>query len=165
MRETPRKIRFAVSVPESDFPCAGEFARLATGQGGLSPQMGKCRGGCAVVRKIARKITARKRLVQAYFLRGLRAKVMRDLPMKLERILAATDLSETSRSGLRYAMNMALERDAELVVLYVIGEDAQSGGGAAPRIRAAASGIHPGDMRRLAQRDETPTGCRSRHSL
>jgi nucleotide-binding universal stress UspA family protein len=48
---------------------------------------------------------------------------MRDLPMKLERILAATDLSETSRSGLRYAMNMALERDAELVVLYVIGED------------------------------------------
>lgn len=43
--------------------------------------------------------------------------------MKLARISAPTDLSELSRSGVRYAVEMALERDAEVLVLYVISED------------------------------------------
>lgn len=43
--------------------------------------------------------------------------------MKLQKILAATDLSELSRSGVRHAMQMALGQDAQVIVLYVIGED------------------------------------------
>jgi len=43
--------------------------------------------------------------------------------MKLQKILAPTDLSELSRSGVRHAMQMALERDAQVIVLYVISAD------------------------------------------
>ena len=36
--------------------------------------------------------------------------------MKIEKILAPTDLSKLSRAGVRYAMDMALAQGAEVVV-------------------------------------------------
>jgi nucleotide-binding universal stress UspA family protein len=44
--------------------------------------------------------------------------------MKITKILAPTDLSKLSRSGVRYAMDMALGQGAEIVVYHVISEDA-----------------------------------------
>ena len=43
--------------------------------------------------------------------------------MKIEKILAPTDLSKLSRAGVRYAMDMALEQGAEVIVYHVISED------------------------------------------
>jgi nucleotide-binding universal stress UspA family protein len=43
--------------------------------------------------------------------------------MKIEKILAPTDLSKLSRAGVRYAMDMALGQGAEVVVYHVISED------------------------------------------
>jgi len=43
--------------------------------------------------------------------------------MKIEKILAPTDLSTLSRAGVRYAMDMALEQGAEVIVYHVISED------------------------------------------
>jgi nucleotide-binding universal stress UspA family protein len=43
--------------------------------------------------------------------------------MKIEKILAPTDLSKLSRAGVRYAMDMALAQGAEVVVYHVISED------------------------------------------
>lgn len=43
--------------------------------------------------------------------------------MKIAKILAPTDLSKLSRSGVRYAMDMAVGQGAELVVYHVISED------------------------------------------
>jgi nucleotide-binding universal stress UspA family protein len=44
--------------------------------------------------------------------------------MKIAKILAPTDLSRLSRAGVRFALDMALERGAEVVVYHVISEDA-----------------------------------------
>lgn len=43
--------------------------------------------------------------------------------MKVTKILAPTDLSKLSRAGVRYAMEMALEQGAQVVVYHVISED------------------------------------------
>lgn len=43
--------------------------------------------------------------------------------MKIEKILAPTDLSTLSRAGVRYAMDIALEQGAEVIVYHVISED------------------------------------------
>lgn len=43
--------------------------------------------------------------------------------MKLEKILAPTDLSKLSRAALRYALDMAYSQGAEVVVYHVISED------------------------------------------
>lgn len=43
--------------------------------------------------------------------------------MKLEKILAPTDLSKLSRSALRYALDMAYSQGAEVIVYHVISED------------------------------------------
>jgi nucleotide-binding universal stress UspA family protein len=43
--------------------------------------------------------------------------------MKIAKILAPTDLSSLSRAGVRYALDMALERGAQVVVYHVISED------------------------------------------
>ena len=45
--------------------------------------------------------------------------------MKLSKIIAPTDLSKLSRAALRYAMELALEQDAELIVYNVISEDGE----------------------------------------
>jgi nucleotide-binding universal stress UspA family protein len=45
--------------------------------------------------------------------------------MKIEKILAPTDLSKLSRTGVRYAMDMALEQGAEVIVYHVISEDGE----------------------------------------
>ena len=45
--------------------------------------------------------------------------------MKIEKILAPTDLSKLSRAGVRYAMDMALEQGAEVIVYHVISEDGE----------------------------------------
>jgi nucleotide-binding universal stress UspA family protein len=44
--------------------------------------------------------------------------------MKIAKILAPTDLSSLSRAGVRYALDMALEQGAEVVVYHVVSEDA-----------------------------------------
>jgi len=43
--------------------------------------------------------------------------------MKLEKILAPTDLSKLSRAAVRYALEMALAQGAEVIVYHVISED------------------------------------------
>lgn len=43
--------------------------------------------------------------------------------MKLEKILAPTDLSKLSRAAIRYALEMALAQGAEVIVYHVISED------------------------------------------
>lgn len=43
--------------------------------------------------------------------------------MKLEKILAPTDLSKLSRSAVRYALDMAYSQGAEVIVYHVISED------------------------------------------
>ncbi|MGN6730434.1 MAG: universal stress protein [Candidatus Binatia bacterium] len=45
--------------------------------------------------------------------------------MKLSKIIAPTDLSNLSRTALRYAMELALERGAEVIVYNVISEDGE----------------------------------------
>ena len=45
--------------------------------------------------------------------------------MTITTILAPTDLSRLSRAGVRYALDMALERSAQVVVYHVISEDAE----------------------------------------
>ena len=45
--------------------------------------------------------------------------------MKIEKILAPTDLSKLSRAGVRYAMDMALEQGAEVILYHVISEDGE----------------------------------------
>lgn len=45
--------------------------------------------------------------------------------MKLSKIIAPTDLSNLSRPALRYAMELALERGAEVIVYNVISEDGE----------------------------------------
>ena len=45
--------------------------------------------------------------------------------MKIEKILAPTDLSTLSRAGVRYAMDIALEQGAEVIVYHVISEDGE----------------------------------------
>jgi len=45
--------------------------------------------------------------------------------MKLSKIIAPTDLSNLSQSALRYAMQLALEQGAEVVVYNVISEDGE----------------------------------------
>jgi len=45
--------------------------------------------------------------------------------MKLSKIIAPTDLSKLSRAALRYAMELAFEQDAELIVYNVISEDGE----------------------------------------
>jgi nucleotide-binding universal stress UspA family protein len=45
------------------------------------------------------------------------------MSMKIAKILAPTDLSNLSLSGVRCAMDMAVEQDAEVLVYHVIGED------------------------------------------
>jgi nucleotide-binding universal stress UspA family protein len=43
--------------------------------------------------------------------------------MKIAKIIAPTDLSKLSRAALRYAMDLAVTQDAEVVVYHVISED------------------------------------------
>jgi nucleotide-binding universal stress UspA family protein len=43
--------------------------------------------------------------------------------MKLEKILAPTDFSELSRSGVYCALEMALEQGGEVIIYHVISED------------------------------------------
>jgi nucleotide-binding universal stress UspA family protein len=43
--------------------------------------------------------------------------------MKIAKIIAPTDLSKLSRAALRYAMDLAVAQDAEVVVYHVISED------------------------------------------
>jgi nucleotide-binding universal stress UspA family protein len=45
--------------------------------------------------------------------------------MKLSKIIAPTDLSNLSQSALRYAMQLALEQGAEVIVYNVISEDGE----------------------------------------
>ena len=45
--------------------------------------------------------------------------------MKLSKIIAPTDLSNLSRTALRYAMELALEQGAEVIVYNVISEDGE----------------------------------------
>lgn len=45
--------------------------------------------------------------------------------MKMTKILAPTDLSKLSRAGVRYAMDMALQQRAEVIVYHVISEDGE----------------------------------------
>ena len=45
--------------------------------------------------------------------------------MKIKKIIAPTDLSKLSRSAVRYAMQMALDQGAEVVVYNVISEDGE----------------------------------------
>jgi nucleotide-binding universal stress UspA family protein len=47
------------------------------------------------------------------------------LIMKLSKIIAPTDLSNLSQSALRYAMQLALEQGAEVIVYNVISEDGE----------------------------------------
>jgi nucleotide-binding universal stress UspA family protein len=43
--------------------------------------------------------------------------------MRIAKIIAPTDLSKLSRAALRYAMDLAVAQDAEVVVYHVISED------------------------------------------
>jgi nucleotide-binding universal stress UspA family protein len=43
--------------------------------------------------------------------------------MKIQKILAPTDLSKLSRAAVRYALDMALAQDAEVIVYHIISED------------------------------------------
>jgi nucleotide-binding universal stress UspA family protein len=43
--------------------------------------------------------------------------------MKVTKILAPTDLSQLSRSAVRYALEIGLEQGSEVIVYYVISED------------------------------------------
>jgi nucleotide-binding universal stress UspA family protein len=45
--------------------------------------------------------------------------------MKIKKIIAPTDLSKLSRSAVRYAMQMALDQGAEVIVYNVISEDGE----------------------------------------
>lgn len=44
---------------------------------------------------------------------------------KLRKIIAPTDLSKLSRSAVRYALEMAMEQGAEVIVYHVISEDGE----------------------------------------
>jgi nucleotide-binding universal stress UspA family protein len=43
--------------------------------------------------------------------------------MKIQKILAPTDLSKLSRAAVRYALDMALAQDAEVIIYHIISED------------------------------------------
>ena len=43
--------------------------------------------------------------------------------IKVKKIIAPTDLSKLSRPAVRYALEMAVEQDAEVIVYHVISED------------------------------------------
>ena len=45
--------------------------------------------------------------------------------IKTSKILAPTDLSKLSQSAVRYALEIGLERDAEVIIYNVIGEDGE----------------------------------------
>jgi nucleotide-binding universal stress UspA family protein len=45
--------------------------------------------------------------------------------MKIKKIIAATDLSKLSRAAVHYAMDMAMDQGAEVIVYNVISEEAE----------------------------------------
>ena len=64
--------------------------------------------------------------IRACFLRdplAARKNFNSGVSMKIKKIIAPTDLSELSRAAVRYAMQMALDQEAEVLVYNVISED------------------------------------------